>query len=292
MGTMLASPQSKRVPRQDDKQTCLPLTWGMLMNAFAQGKDGSGELTVHGTQPTHVVLVGVVEKLNQQAASFEFIMNDTTGRLPIRHFTSGGKFDKMEAIEDGQYVSIVGSIRTSPNLHVSAMNVRVVGSPDLVSYHMIESAYACLKLQHKGIDAPMANATTPLRNILASPMRTMEASPPVSLAASPAAALTPQPFSSPPKEFAPSPTFVSTTASLPGNTADLRNMVLQVLQKEGETCGEVGVPLEVICKHLGTGVAMDSVKAELEKFIDEGEVYNTIDESHYAALWKCLGSLR
>jgi len=221
--------------------------------------------------------------LNQQAASFEFIMNDSTGRLAIRHFTSGGKFDKIEAIEDGQYVSIVGSIRTSPTLHVSAMNVRVVGSPDVISYHMIESAYAYLKLQHKGTEALIAGATTPLRNVQASPMRTIEASPPVSFAASSAPAL-PQPFSSPPKEFEPSPALLSTTASLPGNTGAFGNMVLQVLQQQAEACGERGVPFELICKHLGPGVAVDTVKAELQKFVDEGEAYNTIDESHYAVV--------
>lgn len=281
-GSFLASPQSKNGMRQDDRQTCLPVTVRMLMKTYVQKNDAGGELTVHDTEPTHVALVGFVEKLNQQVASLEFMMNDSTGRLPIRYFTSGGRFDKREAIEDGQYVSIVGNVRSSPTLHVSAMNVRVVESPDLISYHMIESAYACLKLQHKRIDAPLAGATTPIGHIQASVVRTIEAPPPVSFAASPAHVMTPHPFSSPPKEFASSSALLSTTAALPSHNADLRDTVLQILQKEAETYGEGGVPFEVICKHVGSGVAVESVKVELETFVEEGEAYNTIDENHYA----------
>merc|ERR1719382_1368332 len=100
-----------------------------------------------------LVLVGAVEAVVKQSASFEFSLNDATGRIKARHFLTDLPTKEIGKIEPGQYISIYGNVRTAPVVHFAAMGVRLVRSADEVSYHMIESAHAALKLQ-KGRPEP------------------------------------------------------------------------------------------------------------------------------------------
>merc|ERR1712166_92807 len=107
-----------------------------------------GELRIHGEEPSMLVLVGQVESLVKQAASMEFTLNDSTGRIKARHFFPNSEpRPELERLESGSYVSVVASVRTAPTLHLGVQFITIVQSADEISYHMIESAHAALKLQ-------------------------------------------------------------------------------------------------------------------------------------------------
>merc|ERR1712217_216801 len=67
----------------------------------------------------------------------------------------------LEEITIGRYISAFGNMRTAPAPHFVVTGMRVIGSADEISYHMIESAHAALKLQ-RGVTDP---ATPPPKKL-------------------------------------------------------------------------------------------------------------------------------
>jgi hypothetical protein len=242
------SPQKQQ--RQEDKQTCIPATCRLLLDAVGQQADEK-DLRLHGQEIANVVLVGVVEELSL-GAMLEFTLNDGTGRLKVRHYQSN---ETEHGIVAGRYVSVVGTPRPSPKLHISAMNLRPVTSADEVSYHTIEVAHVALLMKKGGSRAP---------------------------AMTPAPGLATQPAASQPdtqmKDVKPDP--APTTTAAP--TKNLREAVLEVLQKEGESRAE-GVPLAVVSEQV-KGSTASEVKAMLQELVADGDAFNTIDDEHFSSV--------
>lgn len=249
----------KRV-RQEDRQTCMPATVRLLLDA-QKAVEGKGEdLKLHGAEVVNVTLVGVVESLVRQATMLEFTLNDGSGRVKVRHYQTGDNTAKDD-LASGRYASVVGSLRTSPAVHISALSLRSVASADEVSYHMIEVAHAALMMKRGGAQAPLA----PTTNLLSQPI--VAASQPMA-APAPAAA----PASAPAQLPAASPAAA---------TQDLRTAVLTVLRSEGEKRPE-GVPRAVIVEQLK--VSAEAVRKELDQLVTDGEAYTTIDDDHFSPI--------
>lgn len=253
------SPEKKA--RQEDKQTCTPATVRLLLEAeTAAEHDGRKEIELHGTEVSNLILVGVVEGLLRQAAVLEFTLNDGSGRMKVRHYKSdSGAQSGNECIANGHYVSVVGSLRTSPAVHVSALSLRQVTSADEVSYHMIDVAHTALQMRRTS-GPGMQKAVAPMQVSAPQPVQQPAPAP----AVAPAAA-------------APAP------ASAPVvKTADVRTSVLEVLRSEGDNRPE-GVPIAVMLEHLKTFPAA-GVRSALEELVSDGEAYTTIDENHFSLI--------
>lgn len=239
------SPEKKA--KQEDKQTCMPATIRLLLAGQKEAEEKGGELELHGQEVANVTLVGTVEGLVRQLAMLEFTLNDGTGRVQVRHYTNAGIASDSEndGLVNGGYASIVGSIRTSPAVHISAMNLRPVTNADEISHHTIEVAYAALMLKRGGSVAPPVSTT----NVATQP----------SVMAAPPAAATPA-----------------------ATGAQVRAKVLQVLQKENESRPE-GVPVAVVLTHLKS-LAPVEVRAALAQLVSDGEAFTTIDDEHFSPL--------
>lgn len=244
-----------RKPRQEEKQTCLPVTVRMV-EAAVGNRDESGEegLRFHGTEHGVLILVGLVEGWVRQSASAEFTVNDGTGRLKARYYSSGD----LQDVGPGRYVSMFGQVRTAPVVHFAVAGMAAVESADEVSFHMIEVAHAALKL-----GTSIADFTTPppKKPVLRSAALAEPATPNLEI---PSAAATLE--TSPPK-----------TLSLSGKP--LRAAILGFLQAEGESRPE-GVDLAAVCAHVG-GTPASEVTAILEGLVGEGDVFTTIDDEHF-----------
>ena len=92
-----------------------------------------------------VLLVCIVENLVEHAASLEFVFNDFSLRVRVRRYLNGG--NECGKCVPGQFVTMAGSVRTAPELHVSAQFVHMLESPDEVSNHLVESAHVALRLR-------------------------------------------------------------------------------------------------------------------------------------------------
>lgn len=200
-----AAPQA----RQQDKHTCLPVTIRSLRNAVDQRTDkASDAIRFYGTEQGMLILVGIVETWAKGAASVEFLLNDTTGRIKARYYGAG---EHLEGIAPGSYVHIFGNVRTAPELHFAVAGVRAVKSGDEVSYHLIESAHSALKLQRARADPSTPSPKKPAEAV-ASGQLEMSA---------------------------------LKTTKLEGQ--GLRDAILEVLQKEGNLRPE-GVSFDALCQ--------------------------------------------
>jgi len=270
-GTQNASPQKAK--RQEEKQSCVPVTARIIETAI-KNQEGM-ELRIHGEEPSMLVLVGQVESLVKQAASLEFTLNDSTGRVKARHFfpnqEARPEFDKLES---GSYVSVVANLRTAPTVHLGVQFMSLVQSPDEISYHMIESAHAAMKLQQNIKDPSTPAAKRPV----ASPQTVGSQGPTWS----------PDVAMSPPKEIketvnvVPVPlSFSSAKVKLEGEA--LKNAVIELLRKEGPATGELGVELAKVYAGLEATPSAD-VKGCVTQLLDDGDVYTTVDDDHFLTI--------
>jgi len=249
------SPQ--KTARAEEKYTCLPVTTKTVSDAVAQMQ--GDELRIHSQEVHMVLLAGIVEGLVKQAASLEFVLNDSTGSLRVRqYFTdSNASAEKFVA---GQYVTVVGNIRVAPELHVSAQFVNCVESSDHVRYHIIESVHASLKLRN--VNA--RDIATPQK--LARPVHALTT-------AAPAAA------ASPTSMMKPSAADVAMPSAGTGDEV-LRSAVLAMLQKVAENADGPGLKVSAIAQELAPAKE-EVVKACLKALVDAGEAFNTIDDDHF-----------
>merc|ERR1711972_157911 len=223
---------------------------------------------VHGVELANFVLVGVVENLMQQATGLEFVLNDASGRIKVRYYQTGDEDAGVKSLVAGRYASIVGTLRTSPMMHVSALSLRLVGSADEVSYHMIEVAHAALKLKCGGSPAPP---------VVFTPAKQMK---PAVAADGP---ITPTKESRDvvmPASSAPAPEIVATSEPLKGST--LRGAIVAVFRKEGEDKPE-GISVNTIISQL-KGTPSESIRSMLEELVNDGEVFSTIDDEHFSLI--------
>jgi len=267
-GTQSSSPQKAK--RQEDKQTCVPITARIIESAIKNME--SGELLIHGEEPSMVLLVGQVESLVKQAASLEFTLNDSTGRVKARHFfpnqEARPEFDKLVS---GSYVSVVANVRTAPTVHLGVQFMTVVQSADEISYHMIEAAHASVKLQQ----TPKDPSTPAAKRPVASPMTAGSQGP----SFSPDVAMSPAKEVKETATVAPVPmSFASAKVKLAGD--ELKNAIIEFLRKEGPASGEIGVGLAQVGAGLEATPLAD-IKGCLANLLDEGDVYTTLDDDHF-----------
>lgn len=263
--TMGAAPVAKKV---EDKTTCIPVTVRMLNDAVASRADESSDVLIHGSEAGVIVLVGVVEALVQQTAMLEFQLNDASGRIKVRHYGSG----LTDSLTPGRYVAVVGNLRTSPAVHLSAMSLRTVSQADEVSYHMIDVAHTALRLQNPtlSIGSPAAKAglslagsttatdpSTPAKlSKVADNISPVKAEPQVSAHIAPMMAM-----QTPPPKM------------------DLRSSVLKVLRQEQEKVGDEGLALSALVSQVEAPA--DKIKAMMDELVEEGDVFTTIDDDHF-----------
>jgi len=253
--------------RQEENASTLPVTIRVIEAAVAQRADGGGDLRFFGREHGMLVLVAAVETIVKQSASFEFSLNDATGRIKARYFVTDEQPKDIDDMVPGRYISLYGNVRTSPVVHFAATGVRLIQSPDEVSYHMIESAHAALKLQKANLDPTTPEPKKPAVATVTEPADIpMEITPSKDMAAPTAAAVPAQ---------APVP---AKAARLEGEA--LSTAVMDFLKGSGR---EEGVGLAVVCSNLSSNTS-DEVRKALDKLVTDGEVFNTLDDETFAAV--------
>jgi hypothetical protein len=253
------SPQTKN--RQEEKQICLPVLTKAVLVAANSGND---EFRIYGEEVSMLIMVGIAEAVVAQAASVEFILNDSTGRLKVRQYLTESNQNTV-AFHTGQYVTVVGQVRTAPEVHVSAQFVSIIDSPDQISYHVIESTHAMLKLTRAKPDPMTPASKRPVATPQSSSMKAQEVM----------VVDTPQKES----KFAASPS-PNNTSKLSGDA--LRSALTSFLKHQGTNHPE-GMEIRDIVKQMEPNVGAD-IRSCLVSLVSDGEVYNTIDDEHFSAL--------
>lgn len=282
--------EAKR-PRQEVKETCLPVTIRAVEAALEQRGESGEDLKFYGiAEPQMVIVVAAVETVARQAASLEVTLNDATGRMKGRWFLQDPQEGELERIVPGCYVSAFGEVRASPVQHLALKGMRPVDSADEVSYHVIEVAHAALRLQKPKVGRPAEPATpAPKKDrgndvAAASPELSPEKQQPGApvVTANPYAAVTA--VAAAPAADKPAETreaaVTPPAAQAPATGAELRAAVLSLLR--GAAIGPEGLHVDVIAQKVGgAGTEVRAVVAEL---VDDGELYTTITEEDFAAV--------
>jgi hypothetical protein len=267
--------------KRKQDEAVLPVTIRSIEDALLKRQENNGELQFYGREQGMLVLVACVEDVKKTDMSLQLSLNDGSGRIKARHYISENTKKHADAVAAGRYVNVVGSVRTSPEVHFGIQMLKPVDSADDVSFHMIEVAHSALKLM-KG-KGGQSDPLTPSRPVAAKPLEKSsggwEISPP-KLSEPKADEEMPQVSSTtaPPAAEKPPPTPASAAAG-PLKGAPLKKAVMDFLQKEGEGKA-VGVSLSAVYKHFYT-LREDEVKGVLDEFVENGDACNTIDDKHF-----------
>jgi len=260
--------------RGEEKQTSLPVTIRSIENALqAEGE----EISFFGSQPELLILVASIESVQKHPNNLDLVVSDATGRLRVRQFLSGDAADAQhEGVEVGRYVHMFGQVRSKPEPHFVAQNMRPVKTADEVSYHTIESAHAALRLQRGPLAAPPVQ-TTPTKT-QAPPGAELQAptlTPPK--VSEPVAAKVPEPM---PSAAAANPV---TAAAAVLSGAALRGAMMEFLTKAADANGEVGCSRSDMCAHFKTSSEAE-VNGLLSEMVADGDAFTTIDDNHFTVV--------
>jgi len=250
--------------RQEEKLIFLPVTIRLVEDAVQQAatepeSGSSGGLMIHGVEAGMLFLIGVVEAWSRQAMSVEFLLNDGTGRLKAKYYQTDRQASGTEKLGVGQYVSVFGNVRTAPELHFAVTGISAVQSADEIAYHMIEVAHTSTKLQN-GPSQPKSPKMATL--------------PSTSTVPAVAELQTPAKIAKPQQQVP------GAKVALEGGA--LRSAVLSFLRAEGEGRPE-GVEFGSICAHF-CPAAEAELQQVLELLVDAGDVFTTIDDTHYSCV--------
>merc|ERR1719453_1540101 len=224
---------------------------------MAAGGAEDGELRIDGKNVNTILIVGCVADLNKQHQAIEFAVSDSTGKMRARYYFTQDMQQTLEKVENGTYVTIVGIVKMKPHPHVSVLTMRPVQSPDEISYHEIQVAYASLKSKKKKSTA----GESAFAKVVSSPPRT-EA--PITSVVTPlrneeSRAQTKPIMATPPK-----------------NEGPLKDRVAKFLSEQQSM---EGVEMSKLCQSFSDSKEED-IKKSIAELLDEGMAYTTIDDNH------------
>jgi len=212
-----------------------------------------------------------VEDFVRTPNSIEFTINDASGQLKVRHYFTASS-DAVDEVQAGRYAGIVGSLRTSPVVHFGAARLWPVTSADEVSYHTIEVAHAALKLRQGARQDAMMHTPEPKR-VVAGELSGGAAqwSPPKAEQLTGTGAMH---VERPAQVASEHPTILEGGA--------LKNAVRELVRRSGEG-KEEGVSIAEIFDAF-SAIPSVKVRAAASALVDEGEIYNTMDDDHFQVL--------
>jgi replication factor A2 len=249
---------STQMDKAPEKEILLPVTVKMVDAATTASGNNESELRIDGKTVNTILIVGCVSDLSKQQTAIEFSVNDSSGKMRARYFFTNEMEQVLEKVQNGVYVSIVGIPKVKPTAHVSVLTMRPVQSPDEISYHEIHVAYASLKSKKK----PTMSGESAFSKVVSSPPRTET---PVETVVTPMRRNEPMSVT-PPKHEGP-----------------LRERITKFLAEPQHQQDPSGVSMSKLCASFGDSKAED-VKASMNELLDEGMVYTTIDDDHFASV--------
>jgi hypothetical protein len=264
----------KKQRKQEEKQACLPVTIRAIEQAVQTKVESGGELLFFGKEPGMLVLVACVEMVKKSGAVMEVSLNDGSGRIKARHYINENSKKYVESVEAGRYINVIGNVRSAPEVHFAIQMLKPVNSADDVSFHWIEVAHTALKLT-KGTSS--TEPLTPSRPVTS---KTQEK--PGGWEISP-----PKEISTHQKADEPMPQVSTTAPTIPAVSAPLKGPALKEAVMHFLKAEQEGKPAGVGMKAFYTkfdSVGHDVIKSLLNDMLECGDVFNTIDDTHFQAM--------
>ncbi|GJM85600.1 hypothetical protein PR202_ga02068 [Eleusine coracana subsp. coracana] len=228
-------------------QTLLPLTVKQIMDA-AQSSDDKSNFAVNGVEVSTVRLVGRMLNKVERVTDVAFTLDDGTGRIDVNRWENESSDTKeMADVHDGNYVIVNGGLKGfQGKRHVVAYSVRRVTDFNDVTHHFLHCIHVHLQLTR---GKPHVNANTGNPN--------------------------------PANQFR----VANNQASVYGNTGgnEVSSLVLSVLNDPAIIHLEHGVTVEYVISQL-KNVPENAIRDAIKIHVQDGNIYNTIDDSHYKSV--------
>ncbi|KAJ8585599.1 replication protein A, subunit RPA32 [Rhizopogon salebrosus TDB-379] len=229
-----------------------PLTAFQLLNATQAHSDA--EWMLDEIELGQVTIVGHVVSIQSQATNNLYWLDDGTGRIEARHWIDSSIEETgLNIITDGSYVRVSGSLKMFGNKrYVNANHIRQVKSPHEIYFHLLEAMSVTL-IWEKG---------PPLR-----PGQTASSTVPQGSVA---------------RSVAGSSAYAAQSHPVVDNSQFSHLPKLQyeiVTFIHNQPANEEGVHVGAIARAIG-GTAL-TISDALDKLMDDGLVFTTIDDSHF-----------
>ncbi|CAE6418405.1 Replication factor A protein 2 AltName: Full=Single-stranded DNA-binding protein P30 subunit [Rhizoctonia solani AG-1 IB] len=213
----------------------------------AEQTHSDADFVIDGSDTTQVTLVAQVVAANKQATNITYKLNDGTAEIKAKHWLDNSE---EEAIGHGQnehvYIRVVGTLKTfSGERQINAVHTRLVTDPMEIYYHLIEAQLVHLYYT-RGETAAAPGAVS---------------------AAAPAASAYQAGSKGQQSKFAKFP--------------PLQRRILEVLEQLMPQ-HEQGVHVTTIANGLNVQASIDEIGATMEKLAEEGHIYATMDDEHFA----------
>ncbi|KAH7889370.1 hypothetical protein F5I97DRAFT_1843780 [Phlebopus sp. FC_14] len=226
-----------------------PLTIHQLLEASQPHTDADWIVDDH--EIGQVTVVAYISSVQTQATNSQYLLDDGSGRIEARRWIDSSLEDEPEqsGIVEGAYVRVSGSLKTfGSKRYINATHVRPVKSPNEIYFHILEAMTITLIWERGPPPRPGESPKTVMP-------KESEAGPSAYSAQSHQVAANDQ------------------YAHLPQLHQDILNFM------SSQPPGNTGVHVSAIARAVG-GQAHE-ISDALDKIMDDGLVFTTIDESHF-----------
>ncbi|PPQ73019.1 hypothetical protein CVT26_014667 [Gymnopilus dilepis] len=214
------------------------------------------EWRVDDVEIGQVTVVGQVVSVQKQTTNSVYSIDDGTGRIEARQWIDSSSDDdssKTGAIEEQQYVRVTGGLKSfGKKRYINATHIRPIKEPHEVYFHILETIAVTLILER----GPPNNPN------VASPNKMVQNTGTNISAYSGQSA---------------QPAIQDQYSHLPA----LQRDIVRFIQNQPHE--DEGVHVAVIAKAIGaSGEDARKISDALDKLMDEGLVFTTIDDSHFS----------
>ncbi|KAI3694710.1 hypothetical protein L1987_77679 [Smallanthus sonchifolius] len=249
--TQTADPVPSALSKHRDTQTLIPLTVKQINKALLSNDDKVNFL-IDGVDVNNVKLVGMVLNKAERVTDISFVLDDGTGRVDCNRWVHDPVDTKeMESILEGMYVRVHGQLKGfQGKKQLVVFGIKPVTDFDEITHHFVECIY-------------VHSYNTKLMKQQASSSNQTHM---------PSSAVNTQTY-----QTAPSNQF--TGQYVADGLKGIDKMVLDYLMLPGSLARESGVHQEELARQLG--IPLNKIQVALTCLIDEGLVYNSIDDFHF-----------
>ena len=232
--------------RKEASHSLRPLTVAQALKATQAHADADWQ--VDDVEIGQITIVGQVVTVQAQTTNCAYWIDDGTGRIEARHWVDSNNEEdsgKWGGIEESMYVRVTGALKTFGNKrYINANHIRPASDPHELYFHILETITVTLMIDRQSgqVQGPASQTATG------------------------ASAYTAQPQNA---------------------NANDQFSHLPILQQRivrfiaGEPRTDEGVHVSKIARAIGKDGDAERISDALDKLMDEGLVYSTIDDSHF-----------
>ncbi|RDB21447.1 Replication factor A protein 2 [Hypsizygus marmoreus] len=226
-----------------------PLTVAQVIKATQAHADA--EWTVDEMEIGQITIVGQVVTVQSQTTNCVYWIDDGTGRIEARHWVDSSSEEdagKWGGIEESMYVRVTGALKTFGNKrYINANHIRVATDPHEIYFHILETIAVTLMVD-RGQSSLHGQPAAPSRGAGVSAYTNQS----------------------------------HTTTNINDQFSYLPPLQQKIARFiSSQPRSDEGVHVSVIARATGSDGDAEKISEALDKLMDEGLVYSTIDDSHF-----------